>query len=378
MAERRVTKKHRVSSTSLTEYHPVAVNLVRHWPAQVPNEVQHQPHLPSVMEGQEVPSWTPQVPNEVQHQPHPPSVMEGQEVPSEIPEEVTASMANLHANHRAILVGSDAHSIAELMKILTREEVCALRSRAMEKTFPIVFKTAHDEGKQRPVRVFHQRLLFSTVMDGHLGVVRSVDPKQQPLVPLDYQIRGVLKLMRSGQEIHYAHRHSVQLVLWATGAGKTIWAMLAIGAAYRECPDKPNFRAMLCVPIAAVLQWKRAVATWLHVPKSRILVATNRKRLTREFLESAMIVITTPSTVAEVYKECGFPLQPTPTHSNPFQPIPTRSSVHTTKRVSGVARFMWLNKFAIEVPQPSGRPSKWLARFERLPRPHRQTDGGAS
>ena len=27
---------------------------------------------------------------------------------------------------------------------------------------------------------------------------------------------------------------------------------------------------------------------------------------------------------------------------------------------------MWLNKFAVEVPQPAGRPSKWLARFERL------------
>ena len=254
-------------------------------------------------------------------------------VDAPLPSDVVNVLDMVHPDHKKILVGNDEHAIVELVKILPKQTVVALKE--MAQAYPMVSKAATHEGKSRPLRIFHSRLLSTTVKDGHHGVVRELDDSShEKLAPYDYQIDGVLKLIQNGKGVHADHRHSTQLVCWETGAGKTVWGMLSIGAAYRECADKKRFRAIISVPISAVMQWRRAVKKWLTFSGAKVLVATNRKHLTVSYLTNATIVITTPSTVAEVYKE-----------------------------------FMWLNKFAIEVPQSGGKPSKWLARFERLRAP---------
>ena len=247
----------------------------------------------------------------------------------ELPADAVEILAQFHETRRNTLVQGNAGDIAELFKLLDRDQVKTLRAPRIATHLPLVHAASLKEGKDRPLRIFYERLLFTTVKDGCFGIVRRL----KSMYPFDYQIAGVMKLMQNGKNVHPDHRHSILLACWETGAGKTGWAMLAIGAAYRECVDKKAFRAIVSVPIGAVDQWKRAAYTWLTLPKSRILVATKRKQITAKHRCNAMLVITTPSAVVEVYKE-----------------------------------FMWLNKFAIEVPQSSGE-SKWLAKFERLPRP---------
>lgn len=139
---------------------------------------------------------------------------------------------------------------------------------------------------------------------GIIDLANTADP-ERPRNFYMHQAIAVQNLMLKNLKQPYFVRKAAQLWVHDVGMGKTISAVLAIGALHKFVKRPEDFKILIVVPLGVVDMWYRTLKEWTTLG-SKIHKATKQNEITQKMLETEHVLVTTKDAIVAAYKTFMF------------------------------------------------------------------------